>query len=336
MVCHCVLVETDRGLVLIDSGIGLEDIARPAERLGRMFVTMVGAELNPEQTAVRQIERLGFSRRDVRHIILTHLDLDHAGGLSDFPEAKVHVARAEYDVAFQPKGRDRQRYRPLQWAHGPDWGPLRHPWRALERFRVRARPRGTAAGVPARSAGGAQPGSFRRRGGHRKGMAAPRGRCLLLPRRGPAGRFPTARPDCDSSSGWSRRTPRPGCGTSSGYASWYGTTPTSGCSAPTMRPSFSGVSPRPAPPPSRADWTPPEAPEHRGLLRSRAMHAPHLRVAALTAFALLTSATGWPIPPGDPRVIAHRSAAGYWPENSRTAITGARRPDTPASRSTSC
>ncbi len=53
------------------------------------------------------------------------------------------------------------------------------------------------------------------------------------------------------------------------------------------------------------------------------MHAHHVRGAALTALALLTAACGWADPPGEPRVIAHRSAAGYWPENSRTAIAGA-------------
>ncbi len=122
MVCHCVLVETDGGLVLIDSGIGLEDLARPAERMGWPLKAMLGVSLDPEITAVRQIEKLGFNRRDVRHIVLTHLDFDHAGGLSDFPEAKVHVATAEYDAAVHPTNlRDKQRYRSQQWAHHPKW-----------------------------------------------------------------------------------------------------------------------------------------------------------------------------------------------------------------------
>lgn len=37
--------------------------------------------------------------RDVRHIVLTHLDFDHAGGLDDFPEATVHMLQIERDVA---------------------------------------------------------------------------------------------------------------------------------------------------------------------------------------------------------------------------------------------
>ena len=44
---------------------------------------------------MRQIQRLGFDPRDVRDIVLTHLDFDHAGGLCDFPEARVHLLGAE-------------------------------------------------------------------------------------------------------------------------------------------------------------------------------------------------------------------------------------------------
>ncbi len=37
MVCHCLLVETSDGLALVDTGIGLDDIAQP-QRLGRRWV----------------------------------------------------------------------------------------------------------------------------------------------------------------------------------------------------------------------------------------------------------------------------------------------------------
>jgi glyoxylase-like metal-dependent hydrolase (beta-lactamase superfamily II) len=120
MVCHCLLIETDRGLVLVDSGLGLEDCAHP-ERIGKAFVRVVQPRLDPAETAARQIETLGFSRRDVRHVVLTHLDLDHAGGLADFPEATIHVYRAEHAAAMHPTGLEHERYRPAQWAHGPRW-----------------------------------------------------------------------------------------------------------------------------------------------------------------------------------------------------------------------
>lgn len=122
MVCHCLLIETDSGLVLVDSGFGRADIEDPARSLGRRFVRMVRPVLDLEQTAAHQVVRLGFAVADVRHVVLTHLDLDHAGGLPDFPHAKVHVLADEYRAAMAPKSYlDKQRYRRHQWAHQPDW-----------------------------------------------------------------------------------------------------------------------------------------------------------------------------------------------------------------------
>jgi glyoxylase-like metal-dependent hydrolase (beta-lactamase superfamily II) len=40
----------------------------------------------------RQIERLGFRREDVRHIVITHFDFDHIGGLVDFPDNHARLA----------------------------------------------------------------------------------------------------------------------------------------------------------------------------------------------------------------------------------------------------
>lgn len=121
LVAHCLLIETAKdGLVLVDTGIGLDDYANPGARLGAPFVKVVGLQRDPERAAARQVERLGFARSDVRHVVLTHLDLDHAGGLPDFPEARVHVHAAEHRAAVITRAlADRGRYRACQWAHGP-------------------------------------------------------------------------------------------------------------------------------------------------------------------------------------------------------------------------
>lgn len=121
LVCHCLLLEMNDGLALVDTGIGLDDIAEPA-RLGRRWVRQTAPRLDPAETAVRQITALGYSQDDVRHVLLTHLDRDHAGGIADFPNAKVHVHRREYEMAVlgrpaAPKGR----YVTRQWKHGPEW-----------------------------------------------------------------------------------------------------------------------------------------------------------------------------------------------------------------------
>jgi glyoxylase-like metal-dependent hydrolase (beta-lactamase superfamily II) len=121
-VCHCLVIESEDGLVLVDTGLGLDDVADAKARLGRGFVATVRPRLDERETAARQIERLGFRDDDVRHIVLTHLDLDHAGGLPDFPQARVHVHDRELDAVLQPRTRnERLRYIQAQWAHGPHW-----------------------------------------------------------------------------------------------------------------------------------------------------------------------------------------------------------------------
>ncbi len=125
MVCHCLLIESDDGLVLVDTGLGLDDVAQGARRLGTFFMLATGARLDAEETAARQVERLGFKRADVRHIVPTHLDLDHAGGMADFPDATVHIFDREHTAALAPRTfMERERYKSAHWAHGPKWNVL--------------------------------------------------------------------------------------------------------------------------------------------------------------------------------------------------------------------
>lgn len=122
LACHCLLVETKAGLVLVDTGFGLRDVADPASRLSRVFLALLRPDFREELTAVRQIERLGFAASEVRHIVLTHLDFDHAGGLDDFPEATVHLLGRERESAVARRTMlDRMRYRPQQWSTQARW-----------------------------------------------------------------------------------------------------------------------------------------------------------------------------------------------------------------------
>lgn len=83
LLCHVLLVETDDGLVLVDTGFGIQDCLDPG-RVGLFRHVLRPAFLQAE-TAARQIEQLGYRTSDVRHIVLTHFDFDHIGGIADFP-----------------------------------------------------------------------------------------------------------------------------------------------------------------------------------------------------------------------------------------------------------
>ena len=122
-ITHCLLVETRDGLVLVDTGLGLGDYETPTRRM-RVFFALTHVLKDPEETAIRQVVRLGYSPGDVRHIILTHLHLDHSGGLPDFPWAEVHVYADEYKTASQDRQKgikNRFGYEPAHWEHKPKW-----------------------------------------------------------------------------------------------------------------------------------------------------------------------------------------------------------------------
>src|SRR5262249_32375 len=121
LVCHVLLLETNAGLVLVDTGILLQDIAEPS-RLGLNFLRLAAPRLDPNETALNQMPAPGFQFSDVRHILLTHLDRDHAGGLSDFPHAQIHVHLREHQAAVTHQLLVKTgRYISEQWKHGPNW-----------------------------------------------------------------------------------------------------------------------------------------------------------------------------------------------------------------------
>ncbi len=141
--CHCLLLESDGRLALIDTGIGLQDIARPLERVGQPAIDAAGFQFHERLTAARQIERLGFRAADVTDIVLTHGDPDHAGGLADFPAAAVHVSAEEY--ARLSSGH--WRYSATQFAHRPRW--VTHSQSTGQWLGAEARPLPPLAGAEA-------------------------------------------------------------------------------------------------------------------------------------------------------------------------------------------
>ena len=121
--CHCLLIETDAGLVLVDTGFGSRDIERRS-RLSGFFRFLNQPQFRDGETAARQIRGLGYDPADVRHILISHLDFDHAGGLEDFPNATVHLTAREKEVADEQRGGafvGTRRYRPGQWDDVTKW-----------------------------------------------------------------------------------------------------------------------------------------------------------------------------------------------------------------------
>lgn len=133
-VCHCLMLETERqGLVLVDTGVGHHVTLAPKGRMSRMNRWTLRPRFSLEESALTQVRRLGFSPKDVRHIVLTHLDVDHAGGLQDFPEATVHLhalEHAQVDVVRADPRYDAQLWRHV--AHFETYASEGEAWFGLQ------------------------------------------------------------------------------------------------------------------------------------------------------------------------------------------------------------
>lgn len=139
MPCHCLLIETPEALVLVDTGFGTADVAHAHQRLGRAFTLLGQPKCDPAETALAQVQALGFDPRDVKHLVTTHLDLDHTGGLPDFPHAQVHVWARELEMAQHGGFMDRIRLCKHHIAHGPQWVTHRaegDEWFGFEAVRI--------------------------------------------------------------------------------------------------------------------------------------------------------------------------------------------------------
>lgn len=134
----CLLVETEQGPVLVDTGLGLHDYEKPS-RVVRIFHRIFGETRDPKYTAIRQVEKLGYPAETVRHVVLTHLHFDHAGGLPDFPHAQAHVHRREVEAMLHPRTWIELAYDRQDFAHGPCWALYDQPdseWLGLPAIRL--------------------------------------------------------------------------------------------------------------------------------------------------------------------------------------------------------
>jgi glyoxylase-like metal-dependent hydrolase (beta-lactamase superfamily II) len=89
----------------------------------RLFKVITELPFDPNEAAVSRICQLGYKSEDVKHIILTHMHFDHISGLADFPNAKIHVHKREYDAFIDGKilHWDEFAYIPRYIAHKPEF-----------------------------------------------------------------------------------------------------------------------------------------------------------------------------------------------------------------------
>lgn len=138
-VTYVLLVETNQGWLLVDSGFGSRDFKHPTLKM-KWFLRALRIPIDPDLAIINQVRKLGLRPTDIRHIVLTHLHLDHAGGLVDFPWAQVHLCKKEFDAAQNRQGLLAGGYVSDHWVHRPYWRLYEEPdviWFGFPSYKLR-------------------------------------------------------------------------------------------------------------------------------------------------------------------------------------------------------
>jgi N-acyl homoserine lactone hydrolase len=89
--CPAFLIEHPAALVLFDTGLSPRAIDDPVAYYGEEIARAMKLRFSREQRIDARLAELGYRSTDVRHVIMSHLHLDHAGGLCLFPHATFHA-----------------------------------------------------------------------------------------------------------------------------------------------------------------------------------------------------------------------------------------------------
>lgn len=93
---------TEHGPILIDAPFGHEGPANAGSLLGALART-AGFQFEDEWSIVPRLEQLGFRPSEVHHILMTHLHVDHTGGMKELGHAHFHVSRTEWEFPLSLK-----------------------------------------------------------------------------------------------------------------------------------------------------------------------------------------------------------------------------------------
>jgi glyoxylase-like metal-dependent hydrolase (beta-lactamase superfamily II) len=99
------VIEHRDGLVLFDAGQDRASLVDPdyfPRALRGIYGRLAQFQIAADQTLPILMDRAGYSIRDVRKVVLSHLHQDHIGALADLVHAELYVSEAEWQTLRAP------------------------------------------------------------------------------------------------------------------------------------------------------------------------------------------------------------------------------------------
>jgi glyoxylase-like metal-dependent hydrolase (beta-lactamase superfamily II) len=107
------------GAMLVDTGLHPSVASDPRHNMGRTAAKYFSLEPGADVTS--QLRSRGLGPGDIEAVILTHLHLDHASAISEFPESTFIVSAAEWEAATTVRTPLQHGYRRAHFDHAVDF-----------------------------------------------------------------------------------------------------------------------------------------------------------------------------------------------------------------------
>ena len=112
------------GHVLIDTGLHPSCAIDLKQNFGRVAaMAFRGVRVDEKGTGRDQLISRGIEPRDVKLVVMTHLHVDHASAMSEFPNATFVFSQREWEAATEPRNWQHG-YHTRQFDHGFDYRTL--------------------------------------------------------------------------------------------------------------------------------------------------------------------------------------------------------------------
>ena len=96
------------GSFLIDTGFHPSVAVDPKQNLGRLNAAFFkDIEMSQSDAVSAQLRSRGIEPAGLGLVVMTHLHVDHASAISDFPQATYLLSRREWEAAVEPRGATR-------------------------------------------------------------------------------------------------------------------------------------------------------------------------------------------------------------------------------------
>lgn len=110
------VIEHSRGLVLFDTGSAPETAENLADYWGEQLAADYPYHVDRREIIDGQLFDLGYHPEEVRYVVMSHLHMDHAGGLRFFNNAEIFVQKDELaDAVWPPPGFNDGSYNPADF-----------------------------------------------------------------------------------------------------------------------------------------------------------------------------------------------------------------------------